>query len=136
MIYWCHLIFLGQEMSFSECINFAVGQCQVHLMSSSTELLVHAVLILATYFTIMFLAHAASLDRYNLQTYNGCIYCAYFGRYGKNLKILQHLLVTYTKRKLKIYHMGFCWSIPQKFQGHTLWLAQVRKISKLFSFWA
>ncbi|EOB08076.1 hypothetical protein Anapl_00302 [Anas platyrhynchos] len=27
----------------------------------------------------MFLARAASLDRYNLQTYNGCIYCAYFG---------------------------------------------------------
>lgn len=107
MIYWCHLIFLGQEMSFPECINFAVGQCQIHLMSSSTELLVHAVLILATYFTIMFLAHAASLDRYNLQTYNGCIYCAYFGWYGKNLKTLQHLLATYTKRKLKNYHMGF-----------------------------
>jgi len=68
---------------------------------------VHAVPILATYFNIMFLACAASLDRYNLQTYNGCIYGAYFGRYGRNLKTLQHLLVTYAKRKLKNYHMGF-----------------------------
>lgn len=67
---------------------------------------VHAVPMLATYFTIVFLARAASPDRYNLQTYNGCIYCAYFGRYGRNLKALQHLLVTYAKRKLKNYHMG------------------------------
>lgn len=72
----------------------------------STELLGHAVPMLATYFTIMFLAHAASPDRYTLQASNGCIYCAYFGRYGRNLKALQHLLATYAKRKLKNYHMG------------------------------
>lgn len=99
--------FLGARDVVTECINSSVGQCQTHLKSSSTELLVHTVPMLATYFTIMFLARAASLDRYNLQTYNGCIYCAYSGRYGRNLKTLQHLLVTYAKRKLKNYHMGF-----------------------------
>lgn len=93
------------KTEFPECttLQLATGRLSGGL---STELLGHAVPMLATYFTIMFLAHAASPDRYTLQASNGCIYCAYFGRYGRNLKALQHLLATYAKRKLKNYHMG------------------------------
>lgn len=107
--------FLRARNVVSCMYNSSVGHCQTHLKSSSTERLVHAVPMLATYFTIMFLARAASLDRYNLQTHNGCIHCAYFGRYGRNLKALQHLLVTYAKRKLKNYHMEFFEGLKFKF---------------------
>lgn len=97
--------FLGARQSFLEVSPFR-WPLSGSWKGSCTELLVHAVPVLATYFTIMFLACAARPDRYNLQTSNGCIYCACFGRYGRNLKALQHLLVTYVKRKLKNYHMG------------------------------
>lgn len=109
--------FLGARQSSLIASPFSWA---LSLQGSSTELPVHAVPMLATYFTIVFLARAASPDRDNLQTPNGCIDCAYFGRYGRNLKALQHLLVTYAKRKLKNYHMGFqglelnfCPSMPE-----------------------
>lgn len=97
--------FLGARQSFLHASPFS-WPLSDSLRGSSTELLVHAVPMLATYSTIMFLARAASPDRYNLQTSSGCIYCAYFGRYGRNLKALQHLLVTYAKWKFKNYHVG------------------------------
>lgn len=53
---------------------FAVGKWWSLLMSSNTGLHIHAVPMLAAYFSIMFLPRAARFDRYKLQTYNTSIY--------------------------------------------------------------
>lgn len=111
--------FLGARETF---LNAPLGHCEtlgraqaqsiqeslscLKKMSWYQCILYHSVCILSMQFPCLphispscFLHVQPGPDRYNLQACNGCEYCAYFGRYGRNLKALQHLLVTSAKKE-------------------------------------